>query len=225
MPVRGFIQRSRGVILRAPVLAAGGIVLRRGGDPLFAVVRMRKRNDWVLPKGKLDDGETPRDAAEREVLEETGHLVEVHEFIGTLAYDSGGRSKVVHFWRMEAAPEQTHPLMKDIRAVDWLPLDQAIERLTRANERAFLANVGPLVLEAAAGMGQPLSPRPNEATPPVIVPSPPAARRTAPIDDGPIAELADAPSLALEQPGELEPDAQLTMLQRIRKWWRGGSRA
>jgi 8-oxo-dGTP diphosphatase len=53
---------------RSPVLAAGGIVLRQGQTPLVAVVRLRKRNEWVLPKGKLDDGETPRAAAEREVM-------------------------------------------------------------------------------------------------------------------------------------------------------------
>jgi 8-oxo-dGTP pyrophosphatase MutT (NUDIX family) len=41
-------------------------------------VRLRKRNEWVLPKGKLDDGETPRAAAMREVLEETGHDVSIH---------------------------------------------------------------------------------------------------------------------------------------------------
>jgi 8-oxo-dGTP diphosphatase len=40
--------------------------------------------------------------------------------------------------------------MDDVRAVDWLPLDDAVERLTRAYERAFLANVGPLALESAA---------------------------------------------------------------------------
>jgi 8-oxo-dGTP diphosphatase len=134
---------------RAPVLAAGGIVLRQGENPLIAVVRLRKRNEWVLPKGKLDDGETPRDAAEREVLEETGHDVSVHEFLGTLVYESGGRSKVVHCWRMEAGGEQIHDLMDDVKAVDWLPLDDAVERLSRGYERAFLANVGPLALEAA----------------------------------------------------------------------------
>ncbi len=57
------------------VVAAGGIVVKRGGSSLIAVVQMRKRADWVLPKGKLDPGEAPRDAAEREVLEETGHAV------------------------------------------------------------------------------------------------------------------------------------------------------
>jgi 8-oxo-dGTP diphosphatase len=135
---------------RTPVLAAGGIVLRQEETPLIAVVRLRKRNEWVLPKGKLDDGETPRDAAEREVMEETGHDVDVHDFLGTLVYESGGRSKVVHYWRMEANGEQVYDLMDDVRAVDWLPLEAAVERLTRGHEQAFLANVGPLALEAAA---------------------------------------------------------------------------
>jgi len=129
---------------RAPVLAAGGIVLRQAEPPLIAVVRLRKRNEWVLPKGKLDDGETARDAAEREVLEETGHEVCVHEFLGTLVYESGGRSKVVHYWRMETSGGQVYELMDDVRAVDWLPLD-------RTYERAFLEHVGPLALVAALG--------------------------------------------------------------------------
>lgn len=135
--------------MRAPVLAAGGIVLRQARSPLIAVVRLRKGNEWVLPKGKLDDGETPRDAAMREVLEETGHDVSVHEFLGTLAYDLGGRSKIVHYWRMESCGKPTRDLMHDVSAVDWLPLRDAVERLSRDHERAFLANVGPLALEAA----------------------------------------------------------------------------
>ncbi len=135
---------------RTPVLAAGGIVLRQEDTPLIAVVRLRKRNEWVLPKGKLDEGETPRAAAEREVNEETGHDVAVHEFLGTLVYESGGRSKVVHYWRMEAEGEPVHELMHDVRAVDWLPLADAVERLSRGYERAFLENVGPIALATVA---------------------------------------------------------------------------
>jgi 8-oxo-dGTP diphosphatase len=134
---------------RAPVMAAGGIVLRRDKPPRIAVVRLRKRNEWVLPKGKLDFGETPRDAAEREVLEETGHEVTLHEFLGTLVYETRGRSKVVHYWRMEADGEQVHELMGDVRAVDWLPLSDAVQRLSRGHERAFLETVGPVALQAA----------------------------------------------------------------------------
>ncbi len=136
------------------VMAAGGIVVRRGATPLFAVVCMRKRGDWVLPKGKLDDGETPLDAARREVLEETGHSASVQQYLGTLAYPLGERTKVVHFWHMEADGQPPQRLMKDIAEVAWLPLDQALKRLTRHHEHAFLAQVGPMALattqEAAA---------------------------------------------------------------------------
>ena len=145
------------------VIAAGGIVVQRGASPLIAVVQMRKRTDWVLPKGKLNGGETPRDAAEREVLEETGHAVLVHEFLGTLAYPLGERTKVVHFWRMEAGFEPSRKLMNDIAAVAWLPLDDALARLTRQHEQAFLAQVGPQVIARDAA-------RPPE---PCELPTPP----------------------------------------------------
>ena len=149
---------------RTPVLAAGGIVLRLEDTPLIAVVRLRKRNEWVLPKGKLDDGETPRAAAEREVNEETGHDVAVHEFLGTLVYESRGGSKVVHYWRMEAGGEPVLELMSDVKAVDWLPLAEALERLSRGYERSFIENVGPIALAAAR-----VSPRPAR---PIIAQSP-----------------------------------------------------
>src|SRR5262249_15973626 len=132
-------------------MAAGGIVLRREEPPRIAVVRLRKSDPWVLPKGKLDDGETPRDAARREVLEETGHDVTVHEFLGTLVHEASGRSKVVHYWCMEAGRKPIQKLMNDVRAVDWLPLDDAVARLSRGHERAFLENVGPLAVNALAG--------------------------------------------------------------------------
>jgi len=143
---------------RTPVLAAGGIVLRQAATPLVAVVRLRKRNEWVLPKGKLDHGETPRAAAEREVNEETGHDVAVHEFLGTLVYDSRGGSKVVHFWRMEAGRDPVRKLMRDVKAVEWLPLDDAVDRLSRGYERAFLEQVGPMALSAVNGAGAPVEP-------------------------------------------------------------------
>ena len=134
---------------KTPILAAGGIVLRGERKPQIAVVQLRKMGAWVLPKGKLAAGEDMLAAARREVLEETGHRVSVHEFLGTIAYEAGGRPKVVQFWRMQALPGPTGELMRDVRAVDWLGLDEALERLSHAREQAFLAQVGPPALKAA----------------------------------------------------------------------------
>ncbi len=190
-------------------------MLRQAKPPLVAVVRLRKRNEWVLPKGKLDDGETPRAAAEREVVEETGHDVAVHEFLGTLVYESRGGSKVVHYWRMEARGGPAHELMRDVRAVDWLPLDAAVDRLSRDHERAFLENVGPIALSAAAHAATARrvrakpSPekrrprRPDATVPPVVAPAPAAAvaDQSPPVaEHGDVAVMVDAAAGACVEP-------------------------
>jgi 8-oxo-dGTP diphosphatase len=134
---------------RAAIMAAGGIVFRHTSPPLIAVVRPRKERAWILPKGKLKPGEEPIAAARREAVEETGCDVSVHEFLGAMSYPVGGRIKIVQFWRMRALGRQARALPPDIRAVKWLPLDEAIDILTRERERVFLENVGPVALKAA----------------------------------------------------------------------------
>jgi 8-oxo-dGTP diphosphatase len=134
---------------RAAVLAAGGIVVADGPQPLIAIVRLRKNKSWVLPKGKLKPGEDAAAAARREVLEETGHDVLMHEFLGSMSHASGRRLKIVQFWRMQVAGAPVRELMRDVKAVRWLPLQQAIEALTDAHEQVFLAQVGPAAIVAA----------------------------------------------------------------------------
>jgi 8-oxo-dGTP diphosphatase len=133
----------------APTLAAGGIVLREGSRPRFAIVRLRRDKSWVLPKGKLNPGERALAAARREVLEETGYKVSVHGFLGSMLYSVDGRIKIVQFWHMRVIGGPLREPMDDVKAVKWLSLKQAIETLTRAHEKVFLANVGPVALKAA----------------------------------------------------------------------------
>jgi 8-oxo-dGTP diphosphatase len=133
----------------APTLAAGGIVLREGFRPRIAIVRLRSDKSWVLPKGKLNPGECALAAAKREVLEETGYKVSVHGFLGSMLYSIDGRVKIIQFWHMRAIGEPRREPMDDIKAVKWLSLKQVIETLTRAHEKVFLANVGPVALKAA----------------------------------------------------------------------------
>ena len=125
-----------------PVEAAGGILLRPGRTPLFAIVQRRKDNAWVLPKGKLKPRETAVAAARREVLEETGHGARVHEYLGAISYKAGRRPKIVAFWRMQETAGATREHAPDIKAVEWLSLDAAMARLTQPLERAFLGEVG-----------------------------------------------------------------------------------
>jgi 8-oxo-dGTP diphosphatase len=133
----------------APILAAGGIVLRGNARPRIAVVRLRREKAWVLPKGKLQPREHPRIAAEREVMEETGHDVSVHDFLGSMAYPAVGKIKIVQFWLMRASSAPVRELNDDVKAVKWLPLRQAIDMLSRPHEKVFLTHVGPIALEAA----------------------------------------------------------------------------
>jgi 8-oxo-dGTP diphosphatase len=143
---------------RAPIMAAGGIVLRGKVRPRFAVVRLRREKAWVLPKGKLYPREHPRDAAKREVLEETGHDVSVHDFLGSVSYVVEGKLKIVQFWLMRANGAPVHELNDDVKAVKWLPLRQAIDTLTRPHEKVFLTHVGPIALRAVKKSGRLKSP-------------------------------------------------------------------
>jgi 8-oxo-dGTP diphosphatase len=122
--------------------AAGGIVVRKGARPLIAIVQRSKDDRWVLPRGKLKRTERTIAGARREVVEETGHRVRVREYLGAITYRARGRPKVVQFWRMQAAARPSHDLMKDIAAVEWLPLSAAIRRLSYPLEKLFLDNVG-----------------------------------------------------------------------------------
>jgi len=131
----------------APILAAGGIVVKGGSRPLIALVQRRKDDEWVLPKGKLKRRENALAAARREVMEETGHDVFVHEFLGAISYPAGRKPKLVQFWRMQAVHGVGHKPTRDIKAVDWLPLESAIEKLSIPLEQVFLRNVGPQALK------------------------------------------------------------------------------
>jgi 8-oxo-dGTP diphosphatase len=156
---------------RVPIMGAGGIVVRDGPRPLIALVQRRKDDAWVLPKGKLKRKEEPITAAEREVVEETGFEVAIHEYLGAISYKVGRKPKLVEFWRMQAVSKIGRKPARDIKAVQWLPLDAAIARLELPLEQLFLRNVGPRALAAVT------EPAPSVAPPsaaPTVVPDKPA---------------------------------------------------
>jgi 8-oxo-dGTP diphosphatase len=123
---------------------------------------LRKDKSWVLPKGKLKPREDALAGARREVTEETGCDVSVERFLGSMSHVDGKKLKVVQFWRMWATSEPARKLMDDVTAVKWLPLQQAVDTLTRPHEKAFLISVGQAALQAAEPLareatGQPVA--------------------------------------------------------------------
>jgi len=128
---------------KVAIHAAGGIVVRKGSArALVAVVQRSKDDRWVLPRGKLKRDENARAGAQREVVEETGHRVEVKDYLGAITYTVRGQPKVVQFWRMQAAAEPSRDPARDIAAVEWLPLSAAVRRLSFVLEKLFLTSVG-----------------------------------------------------------------------------------
>lgn len=126
----------------APVLAAGALVWReRRGELQVMLVHRPRYDDWSIPKGKLDPGETFPAAAVREVAEETGFGINLHRPLPASVYLlPDGRTKVVHYWtgtvRSRVAPGPKNP--KEIDEVRWMSLDQATRRLTRQTDRVQL---------------------------------------------------------------------------------------
>jgi 8-oxo-dGTP diphosphatase len=158
---------------RTPIMGAGGIVVRDGPRPLIALVQRRKDDAWVLPKGKLKRKEEPIAAAEREVVEETGFTVEIHEYLGAISYKAGRKPKLVEFWRMQAVSKIGRKPARDIKAVQWLPLDAAIARLELPLEQVFLRNVGPRALAKAPLAEAPVAAPPAAAPDMPVVPEAP----------------------------------------------------
>ena len=117
----------------AEVKASGGVVYRDGADGLEILLVHRPRyDDWSLPKGKLDDGESWEDAAVREVEEETGLRCALGPELTPTSYrDNKDRFKVVRYWLMEATGDGPGFAPDDeVDTLEWVAAWRALDALT-----------------------------------------------------------------------------------------------
>lgn len=128
---------------RDRVVSAGAVVLdERDGDQHLLIVHRPRYDDWTIPKGKLDPGETARAAAVREVEEETGVAVRLGPRLSDQAYPVQSGLKVVHWWVGWVDGDHdvsAYTPNREIGDVRWVRADRAPAALTYAHDRALLA--------------------------------------------------------------------------------------
>jgi 8-oxo-dGTP diphosphatase len=135
------------------VRAAGGVVWRNGDDGVEIVVvhRPPPHDDWSLPKGKLDPGERHRDAALREVWEETGLRCALGPRLTEIRYETpSGEDKRVRWWAMTVVSDEGFTPNAEIDDLRWVGLDQVGHQLTWQADRDL---VHLLVISGALSAG------------------------------------------------------------------------
>jgi 8-oxo-dGTP diphosphatase len=125
--------------MAAEVHAAGGLVVR---DGRVCVVHRPRYDDWTLPKGKLDDGETFEAAALREVWEETGLRCRLAEELEPVRYrDHRDRPKLVRYWLMEVERDDGFEPNDEVDEVRFASVEEAARLLTYDHDRALLSEL------------------------------------------------------------------------------------
>jgi 8-oxo-(d)GTP phosphatase len=135
---------------RSRIVYAAGAILWRPGDAgspngaksavaansavEIAVIHRPRYDDWSLPKGKVDPGETAPVAAVREVFEETGHHAILGRRLVTVSYPIDPGVKKVYYWAARSTGGEFTP-GREVDELVWLPIADAITRLHYAADR------------------------------------------------------------------------------------------
>jgi 8-oxo-dGTP diphosphatase len=107
------------------------------------VVHRPRYDDWSLPKGKVDAGESDEDAARREVAEETGYVCALGNEITTVRYvDRRDRDKQVRYWYMTVERECDWAPNDEIDERRWCSPGEAAALVSYAADRDLVANLG-----------------------------------------------------------------------------------
>ena len=135
-------------------VSAGGVAFRRvSGGVEIALVSVGPNARWQLPKGIVDEGESPEATAVRETREEAGIETELVAPLETIQYwyqatDRGERvrfRKSVHFFLLEYRAGDVADHDREVNEARWVPIALAASMLAFANERTVVAQASELL--------------------------------------------------------------------------------
>ena len=141
---------------RVDEISAGGLVIDFSGSQGLLIGRIDQKDAaherllWSLPKGHIESGETPEEAALREVMEETGIESEIARTLGVIDFwfMAGGKRihKTVHHYLFREVGGTLAPQISEVDEVAWFPLAEIVERLAYPDEKKLIARSGDLQL-------------------------------------------------------------------------------
>jgi 8-oxo-dGTP pyrophosphatase MutT (NUDIX family) len=139
---------------RVDEVSAGGLVIDETGTKGLLIGRRdlkdasREKLLWSLPKGHIEAGETPEQAAVREVAEETGIQSEISRELGIIDFwfMAGGKRihKTVHHYLFREVGGTLSPQVTEVDDVGWFPLGEIISLLAYPDEKKLIAKSGDL---------------------------------------------------------------------------------
>jgi len=137
-------------------VSAGGLVVDTTGTKGLLIGRYdikdatRKRILWSLPKGHIEEGETPEQVAIREVAEETGITSSITKPLGVIDFwfMAGGKRihKTVHHFLFTETGGTLLAQESEVDEVSWFPLSEIVERLAYPDEKKLIARTAELTL-------------------------------------------------------------------------------
>jgi 8-oxo-dGTP pyrophosphatase MutT (NUDIX family) len=141
---------------RVDEVSAGGLVINFSGSAGLLIGRVdlkdasRERLLWSLPKGHIEVGESPEEAALREVMEETGIESKIAHSLGVIDFwfMAGGKRihKTVHHYLFHEVGGTLAPQVTEVDEVGWFPLHEIVEKLAYPDEKKLIARNGNLFL-------------------------------------------------------------------------------
>lgn len=127
--------------MSSAIIAAGAVVWRKNskGVTEIAIVHRPKYDDYSLPKGKAEPGESLISTAYREVFEETNLTTQFGPFLGSVEYFSPLGLKRVSYWAAKSIGEENLFVLNDeVDRLNWIVISKAVDKLTSETDKEIL---------------------------------------------------------------------------------------